>query len=460
MREPALPPGPRYGKALSTIGWFTRPTALMRRCHERYGDVFTIDIAHEGPWVMLAHPDAIKQVFTGDPRLLHAGEGNMILKPMLGSSSVLLLDETPHMRQRKLMLPAFHGQRMKDYADTMTEVADREVSSWPRGEPFALWPRMQAITLEVIVRTVFGVDRLADVRRLGRLLEQALDWGTDPVTALGLFAFGPDHRATRAIARRALREVDGFVYGEIRRRRAAGGLDERTDVMSLLLQARHDDGSPMSDEELRDELMTLLVAGHETTATALAWTVERLVRHPHVLDRLSADPDDDDYLDAVVKEALRLRPIIPLVARRLQEPMEIGGHLLPAGVTVTPCIWLMHRRPDVYPEPEAFRPERFLERPAGTYTWIPFGGGVRRCLGASFALFEMKQVLRSIVRGAQLRPAEPPSEKIARRAITFTPDRGARVVAASPRFDDAPSGALPGWRDGGLQPAGRSAEHQ
>src|SRR3954452_5730600 len=230
MREPALPPGPRLGAALTTLGWFTRPGPLLRRCRERYGDVFTLDIAHEGPWVIIADPDLVKQVFTGDPKLLHAGEGNVILKPMLGSNSVLLLDEGPHMRQRKLMLPSFHGARMKAYAETMRTVADREIASWPEGEPFALWPRVQAITLEVIVRTVFGVERVADVERLARLLGDALDWGTDPLTALGLFIFGPEHPITRVVSRRRLRAVDRLVYDEIRRRRAAADLDERDDV--------------------------------------------------------------------------------------------------------------------------------------------------------------------------------------------------------------------------------------
>src|SRR3954452_23991981 len=232
MPEPALPPGPRHGSALTTLGWFARPTALMRRCRVRYGDVFTLRIAHEGPWVMLADPDAVKQVFTGDPRLLHAGEGNVILKPMLGSNSVLLLDEDPHMRQRKLMLPSFHGTRMKAYAATMRDVAEREVASWPRGEAFQIWPRMQAITLEVIVRTVFGVDRAADAERLRRALSAAIDWGTDPLNMVALFALGPEHRVSRAVARRRLREVDQLVYSEIRARRGAGDLSEREDVMS------------------------------------------------------------------------------------------------------------------------------------------------------------------------------------------------------------------------------------
>jgi cytochrome P450 len=437
------------------LGWYTRPQALMRGCRERYGDIFTLQIPHEGPWVMLSDPDAIKQIFKGDPRLLHAGEGNIILKPILGSNSVLLLDEVQHMRQRKLMLPPFHGERMKAYAQTMREVAEREIARWPDGEPFAVWPSMQRITLEVIVRTVFGVERAADAERLRGALSDALEWGTDPLTALGLMALGPNSRVTRVISRRRLRPVDELVYSEIRDRRGAGDLAEREDVLSMLLQARHDDGSPMSDEELRDELMTLLVAGHETTATALAWTVERLVRHPHVLERMTNDPDDEDYLDAVVKESLRLRPIVPLVARLLTEPMEIAGHLLPAGVRVTPSIWLMHRSPDIYPEPERFRPERFLEQPAGTYTWIPFGGGVRRCLGASFAMFEMKQVLRAITAMVRLQPDRPASERMRRRAITFTPERGARVI---PMFGDEASRARGVWHDGALKGVDPDAE--
>jgi cytochrome P450 len=287
---------------------------------------------------------------------------------------------------------------------------------------------MQAITLEVIVRTVFGVERAGDTERLRRVLEKAIDWGTDPVTALGLFLLGPEHPLTTRIARHALADVDKLVYEEIATRRAEGDLESRTDILSLLLQARYEDGSPMSDAELRDELMTLLVAGHETTATALAWTLERVVRHPHVLERLNDDPDDEEYVDAVVKEALRLRPILPIVARRLQEPMEIAGHLIPEGATLAPCIWLMHRREDIYPEPERFRPERFLEDPPGTYTWIPFGGGVRRCLGASFALFEMKQVISTIARAVVLAPAEAAGEKVRRRAITLVPEKGARVI--------------------------------
>jgi cytochrome P450 len=399
----------------------------MERCQERYGDMFTLKIASEGTWVFVTHPDAVKQVFTGDPRLLHAGEGNQVLSPLLGHNSVLLLDEDPHMEQRKLMLPPFHGERMRGYRDVMVEVTERELEGWPSGAALALWPRMQAITLEVIMRTVFGVSEAARLEQLGGALRELLEWASDLRRLMMLALLGPRRLEQLPAFRRVRERADRLLFEEIRRRRGAPDLAERDDVLSMLLQARYEDGHAMSDQELRDELMTLLVAGHETPATALAWAIERLVRHPEKLDRLASG--DEDYLDAVVKETLRLRPVLPIVVRRLTEPMEIGGRELPAGVSVAPCIYLMHRRADVYPEPRRFRPERFLEQPAGTYTWIPFGGGVRRCLGASFAMFEMKQVLPAVARALRLEPSDAAGEKVARRAITLTPERGARVVA-------------------------------
>jgi cytochrome P450 family 135 len=428
----ALPPGPSALRALQTVRWIFRPGAMLEDCRRRYGDMFTLRIAHEGIWVFLAHPDAVKQVFTGDPRVLHAGEANVVLLPMLGHHSVLLLDEAAHMSQRKLMLPSFHGERMRRYEQVMADVAQAEIDRWPLGAPHAVRPAMQTITLEVIMRTVFGVQDAARRERLRDALAEALEWGSDPRRMALLATLGPHRVAETRMFRRVRGPADELIYEEIRRRRDAPDLADRDDVLSLLLQARHDDGTPMTDEELRDELMTLLVAGHETTASSLAWAVERLVRHPDKLERLreEATTDGDDYLDAVCKETLRLRPILALVLRRLTEPMEIGGRVLPAGVNVAPCIYLIHRRQDVYPEPLAFRPERFLEQPAGTYTWIPFGGGVRRCLGASFALFEMKVVLRELVGRLELRPADPRPERITRRAITLVPDRGATVVAA------------------------------
>ena len=404
---------------------------MMEDCARRYGDMFTLKITNEGTWVFVTDPGVVKEIFRGDPRLLHAGEANVVLLPVLGSHSLLLLDEDAHMAQRKLMLPSFHGARMRGYEQTMAEVAAREIDRWPAGEPLSTWPTMQAITLEVIMRTVFGVTDSERLQRLGHVLRSSLSWATDPRRLAQLALLGPHRVAERGTLQRALQPTDDLIFEEIRSRRDAPDLEQRDDVLSLLLQARHDDGSAMSDQELRDELMTLLVAGHETSATALAWALEALSRHPAALSRLRDEVDaggDDAYLDAVVQETLRLRPVIALVLRRLTEPMEIGGRLLPAGVNVAPCIYLMHRRPDVYDEPRAFRPERFLEQPPGTYTWIPFGGGVRRCLGASFAQFEIKVVLRELVARLEIRPARPQPERRVRRAIVFAPSRGGELV--------------------------------
>ena len=307
---------------------------MLEDCRRRYGDMFTLRIAHEGTWVFLADPDAIKQVFTGDPRVLHAGEANVVVLPLLGHHSVLLLDEAAHMSQRKLMLPPFHGERMRGYEQTMAEVAAEEIESWPAGQPYAVRPAMQRITLEVIIRTVFGVQDDARRARLRAALANALEWGSDPRRMAMLATLGPAADRALDLFRRVRAPADELIYDEIRARRGAADLEERDDVLSLLLQARHEDGSAMSDEELRDELMTLLVAGHETTASSLAWAVERLVRNPRVLERLRDEvaAGDDEYVDAVCKETLRLRPILALVLRRLTEPMEIGGRLLPAGV--------------------------------------------------------------------------------------------------------------------------------
>jgi cytochrome P450 len=403
---------------------------MLEDCRRRYGDMFTLRIAHEGDWVFLADPDAVKQVFTGDPRVLHAGEANVVVLPLLGHHSLLLLDEATHMSQRKLMLPPFHGERMRGYEQVMAEVAAEEIDGWPAGEPYAVRPAMQRITLEVIIRTVFGVQDDERRRRLRATLGNALEWGSDPRRMAMLAMLGPQRVARSSMFRSVRQPADELIYAEIRERRGAPDLAQRDDVLSMLLQARHEDGSEMSDEELRDQLMTLLVAGHETTASSLAWAVERLVRNPRVLARLRDEvaAGEDEYVDAVCKETLRLRPILALVLRRLTEPMEIGGRLLPAGANIAPCIYLVHRRADIYPEPYAFRPERFIEQPAGTYTWIPFGGGVRRCLGASFAQFEMRVVLRELVRRLELRTADERPERVTRRAITLVPERGGEVV--------------------------------
>jgi cytochrome P450 len=405
---------------------------MLYACQDRYGDMFTIRVAYEGTWVMLADPEAVKQVFTGDPRVFHAGEGNEILAPLLGRNSLLVLDEKRHMSQRKLLLPPFHGERMKGYGQTMAEIAEREIESWPIGTPHKLRPRMQALTLEIILRTVFGLreskgGRLAELRQA---LREFLDLTTNPRFLAPLLIVGPKRIRGVSAFRKRIDRVDELIYREIAERRAAGDVEERDDVLSMLVGAHHEDGSPMRDEEMRDELLTLLVAGHETTATSLAWAIERLVRHPEKLERLRAEVSEgrEEYLTATIQETLRLRPVISIVLRKLTEPVEIGAYELPAGISVAPCIYLVHRNPEIYPEPERFLPERFLENPPGTYTWIPFGGGVRRCLGASFAQFEMAVVLKELVKRHQIRPANPKPERVFRRAITETPRHDAEVI--------------------------------
>jgi cytochrome P450 len=445
VSAPTLPAGPSWSLARSTIRWWRRPLDVMEHCRATYGDTFTYRIAHEGTWVMVSDPEAVKQVFTGDPRLLHAGEANIVLLPVLGRHSVLLLDEPEHMAQRKLMLPSFHGKRMQRYGELMAEIAAEEIERWPSDRPLQARPRMQAVTLEVILGAVFGISEGERQAPLRDELRGLLDAISDPRRAIFLLALGPERIRRFPPFRRAIERVDELMIEEIRARRSSADLAEREDILSLLLQARHEDGREMSDRELRDELMTLLVAGHETTATALSWAIELLARHPAELARLEAEVDagEPEYLDAVIKETLRLRPVIALVLRKLVEPMEIGGHLLPAGVSVAPSIYLMHRRADVYPEPERFRPERFLEQPPGTYTWIPFGGGVRRCLGGAFAEFEMQVVLRELVSRRALRPGGRGPERSVRRTITNVPSRGGEVIAAPRRSNGGPREAAP-----------------
>jgi cytochrome P450 family 135 len=422
----SLPPGPRAPVSLQSVAWIMRGTQVMDACARRYGDTFTYRLARVGPLVFISDPDDVKAVFRGSPEQFHAGAANVILEPVLGSESILLLDEDRHLRQRKLMLPAFHGERLQRYRDQMREVAEAELERWPRGSREPARPRMQSITLDIIMRTVFGV---ADPDLRSALVE-LLEWTTARRRLFLLAAVGPQRvtESTRLGFLRARNAVDELVFKEIRRRSSAEPTD---DVLSMLLQARDEDGEPMTNVEIRDELMTLLVAGHETTATALAWAVEQLSRHPDVLERLE-NGINEEYMEAVVQEVLRLRPVIVVVVRLLTEPMELGGRLLPAGVRVAPCIYLMHRRPEIYPDPEAFRPERFLDHAPGTYTWLPFGGGIRRCLGAQFAQMEMKVVLSTLLEQARIRPTTRRPERVTRRAITFVPDRGGEVVLDPP----------------------------
>jgi cytochrome P450 len=428
--------------ALQTLGTWSRPTAFLERCRARYGTPFTIRLLGQPPLVMISDPEEIKQIFQADPDVLHPGEGARILEPIVGSHSVILLDEAPHLEQRKLLLPAFHGERMQRLAGLMRELTDAEIESWPQEQPLELHGRLQGLTLEIVLRAVFGLERGAKLDSLRGLLTRILAFSESPLSLLpppprAISRFTPMARFERLLG-----EADELIYALIEERRGAESDGE--DVLALLLAARHEDGSEMSSAELRDELMTALVAGHETTASQLTWAFERIAREPRVQALLSAEIEDDageDYLTATINEILRHRPVLPNAEPRLvKQPIEIGGVLYPPGVALLANAYLIHHDPAIYPDPYAFRPERFLEQAPGTYTWIPFGGGRRRCLGASFALQEMRIVLRAVLERYKLGAPGTRAERTRRRSITISPAGGGEVVLSTrPR-----SGALAG----------------
>jgi cytochrome P450 len=410
--------------------WLVRPIAFMESCRRRFGDEFSVRFpGFERPMVMLSSPETIRALYTAPEHGLPPGR-TISLLPIMGASSVLLLEGKEHLARRKLMLPPFHGERMRSYEEIMRAATERQIDSWPEGETFAIHPHMQTITLEVILEAVFGVSDRARGERLRERLPELLSETSSPASQ---FRFLLASRLGRGDPMSRLREIsasiDELLFVEIADRRSDPALEEREDILSLLIGARFEDGSAMSDQELRDQLVTLLLAGHETTATGLAWAFDLLLRHPEALRRLVAEVDagEDAYLRAVVSESLRLRPVVPLAGRRLASELQAGGLGLPAGTDVTPAIWLTHTRPDLYPEPYAFRPERFLENPPNGYGWIPFGGGVRRCLGASFAELEMRVVLETVLRSSVLLPASLKAERVTRRNVTFSPRKGTLV---------------------------------
>lgn len=428
-----LPAGSHAPAIAQAVSYARDPLGFLAARQRRYGDIFSVNFPFFGRVVYVARPDLVKEVFTGPPAVFHAGEANAtVLEPALGPNSVLTLDDEPHIRQRKLLLPPFHGARVSRYGELIVETTRREMESWPVGEPFALRPHTQRITLAVIMRAVFGVHDEARLDRFERLIDDFAK-RVGIITSFPMLRrnLGPSSPWPRFQRSRAA--LDEFIYEEIRLRRAEPGHEERDDVLSLLLSARDEEGKAMSDQELRDELVTVLGAGHETTATGLAWAVERLVRNPAVLARLrdSLASGEEDYLNATVKETLRARPVIVDVARKLKAPATVGGYDLPAGQFVLPAIAALHYREDLFPAPEEFRPERFLDGKADNYAWIPFGGGVRRCIGAAFAEYEMRLILREFVEGSELRPVDPEPERVRVRNITLAPAKGTRVVQAS-----------------------------
>ena len=436
-----LPAGPKSPTAVQLLHWIFRPIPFMRDCARRYGTCFTVRLPRNPPMVLFSTPEAVKEIFTGDPEQLPAGETRGILRPLVGQHSLLLLDGARHQHHRRLMAPSFHGERMRAYGQVMREMTDRNLDTWPTGRAFPVHICMQEITLDVILRSVFGMDEGPEQGRLRKCLADMLTLGANPVRLIPWFQRLVGFFTKGQQIADLLQEIDDLLYAQIAQRRQQGGAG-RDDILSLLIEARYEDGRPMSDEELRDEMMTMLVAGHETTATSLAWTFHCILERPEVMDKLQAElravvgsgPVESqhiaklDYLDATIKESQRVYPILPLVGRLLHEPLQIGGQNLPAGVGVAPCIYLAHHNPDIWPEPDTFNPDRFLATRVSPYEFFPFGGGIRHCIGAAFALYEMKIVLAQVLSRASLRIAPGRRVRLVRRGITFAPSGGMPVV--------------------------------
>lgn len=440
-----LPPGPRLPAAVQAMLMLRYWPRYVSACRRRYGSTFTLNVAGVGTMVYLDDPEHVKAVFAGDPSVFHAGEANSMLAGLLGTSSVLVVDDDVHRDRRKLMLAPFAAKAVARQEKAMVDIAAENIAAWPVGAEFPVAPKMSQLTLEVILRTVIGATdphRLAQLRAVMPKLLSLSAWHTIAVANPAL----QRRRPWRAV-RRHIDDADRLLYAEIADRRADPRLADRTDALAALVRA-DDDGRTLSDTELRDQLMTLLVAGHDTTATALSWALERLTRHPALLQRAvaAADKGDDAYLDAVCKEVLRVRPVVFDVGRVLTAPVEIAGRRLPAGVMVAPGIGLIHSDPGVYPNPTRFDPDRMIDATPGPTRWLPFGGGNRRCLGAGFALTEMRLVLREVLRRVDLAPTTARDERPRVKAVILVPHRGGRITVRARRSAGAPdttAGAAP-----------------
>jgi cytochrome P450 len=438
----AKPPTSRWPRPVQTALWVFRPVGFLRGNRAKFGDTFRVKLMSVGDITVTSDPAEIRKVFTAKSDHLHAGEANMVLAPIVGDNSVLVLDDGAHMRQRKLLLPPFHGERMRAYEVAMREITDQSIASWPRGDAFPLREQTQAITMDVILRVVFGITDPARTREFRDRMN-----AIEPQAWFKRFAMLPLAQKIPSLERRifagftiAKQSFDELMLEEIANRRAADDTADREDILSMLLEARDEDGNPMTDAELRDELVTLVVAGHETTATSLAWAFELMLRDPVVWQRVVDEArggDGSEYVDAVVKETLRMRPILPLVARVIKQPIEISGYTLPRNATIAPNIYLSHYREATWGDPERFRPERFIgEQPEGS-AWLPFGGGIRRCIGASFALYEMRVVIQTIAKRVDIRLERDQPERIVRRAITFAPGHDVPVIVEEPAGERA-----------------------
>jgi cytochrome P450 family 135 len=426
----ATPPAVPLPKAVQSARFIVRPISFMEHWRRRLGETFGASLYGPGDVVFVSSAESLKALFTRDRINTIAPGRNIVLSPLLGEGSLLRQEGEEHLRRRKLMLPPFHGDRMRAYEETIEEATREAIGSWRTGEPFALHPTMQDITLEVILRAVFGVEDTGRHDELSEALTEILAATATP-RAVGLIF--PVLRDTPPYRRLAglISRVDGLLASEVSERRADPAVDEREDILSMLVAARFDDGSQMSDAEIRDQLMTLLLAGHETTATALAWAFDLLFRHPEAFERVREEAragDDHQYLDAVIDETLRVRPVVPFTGRELREPTTLDGYDYEPGQVILAAIWLAHTRPDLYADPYTFRPERFLGDSPETYSWVPFGGGTRRCIGASFAELEMRVALRTILRECDLGPATDRPERPMRRNVTMSPAQGTPAV--------------------------------
>lgn len=437
MAPTNFPPGPADSQLRQTLRWFYRPLNFIEESRREFGEIFSVSfLGFKTPMVLFSDPAGVKAVYTNRANGLPPGR-NTVLEPIVGARSLLLLEGSEHLARRRLMLPPFHGERMRSYEEVVRTTINREIDTWPVGEPFSIHPHMQSVTLDVILRAVFGVNEGESFLRLRDLLGRVLHRTSSPSMQLGAFLTRRfEHFGPSAAMKRELETTDRELFEVIAEHREDPNLAERDDILSALLLAEFEDGTHMDDRELRDQLMTLLLAGHETTATGLAWAFDMILRTPAAQERLVDEIRSgagDDYVRATVTEALRLRPVVPIAGRRLAADTVVDGFELEAGTDVAPTMWMTHTRPDLYPDPFDFRPERFLENGPDTYGWIPFGGGVRRCIGASFAEFEMRIVIEEVLRRCDMITGADRAESIGRRNVTFSPKDGTRVIVTERR---------------------------
>ncbi len=435
-----LPPATTVPKAIQLARWLKNPAPVLEESQARFGDIFTLRMTYVPNFVVLSDPDLVKEVFSAAPDELHAGKANVVLQPFLGDHSLLMLDGAEHLRHRKLLLAPFHGERLSTYGDAMLNSALKSIARWPDTRAFTLHAEFQEITLDIIIRTVFGMDDEQRAANMAHAMRETLDLATNPLLLVPALQVDLGPLSPWGKFMRKRKAADALFYAELQRRREDQDTS-RHDILSLLLRARDDDGSAMSDLELRDQLVTLLVAGHETTATALAWTFRWLLANRSlyrelenevlastengklIAERLAKLP----LLDAVIRESLRLQPVVPMVGRVVQKPMKLAGYDLPEGTVIGPSIYLIQRRHGLYQDPSKFDPRRFIERKFSPHEWFPFGGGIRRCIGMAFALYEMKMIIGAVIARTSLLLDETTPPAMVRRSITLAPKGGVRV---------------------------------